>query len=171
MEKYAFKKTKVSIAKIELNDQGDYAAVSTDDSTLFDRFAAGYKHIAELADSIPGKLEEIEKQYEGQEDFAGVMEKTVAMVRVNVGFSEEAVAVVDGILGSGSVRKHFRDVYEEIPNFLPDADCFISFLDQLTPIMEQLFGRKLERQEKASKARMAKYQPQDYKKPQREGIK
>ena len=74
MEKYAFKKTKVSIAKIELNDQGDYAAVSTDDSTLFDRFAAGYKHIAELADSIPGKLEEIEKQYEGQEDFAGVME-------------------------------------------------------------------------------------------------
>lgn len=171
MENYGFKKTEVNIAKIELNSQGDYAAVSTDDSTLFDRFSAGYKHIAELADSIPGKLEEIEKQYEGREDFAGVMEKTVAMARVNVGFSEDAVAVVDGILGSGSVRKHFRDVYEEIPNFLPDADCFIAFLEQLTPIMEKLFDRKLERQEKASKARMAKYQPQDHKKPQRKSAK
>ena len=85
------------------------------------------------------------------------------MSRVNVGFSKEAVAVVDGILGEGAVKKHFRSIYEEIPEFLPDADCFIAFLEELTPIMEKLFDRKLERQQKASKDRMAKYQPQDHK--------
>ena len=163
MENYKFKESEVSLAKIELNSQGDYVMVSTDDSTLFDRFSAGYKHISELADSIPAKLEEIEKQYEGKEDFPSIMEKTVAMSRVNVGFSKEAVAVVDGILGEGAVKKHFRSIYEEIPEFLPDADCFIAFLEELTPIMEKLFDRKLERQQRASKARMAKYQPQDHK--------
>ena len=162
METYNFKETNVNVAKIELNNEGDYAAVSTDDSTLFDRFASGYKHIVELAESMPLKLEEIEKQYSGKEDFADIMEKTIVISRVNVGFSEEAVAVLDGILGSGAVKKHFRSVYEEIPNFLPDADCFISFLEQLVPIMEKLFHRKLERQKKASEERMPKYQPQDH---------
>lgn len=168
MENYKFKESEVSLAKIELNSQGDYVMVSTDDSTLFDRFSDGYKHIAELADSIPAKLEEIEKQYEGKEDFPSIMEKTVAMSRVNVGFSKEAVAVVDGILGEGTVKKHFRSIYEEIPDFLPDANCIIGFFEQITPVIEKLFNRKIERQQTASKARMAKYQPQDHK---RKGVK
>ena len=84
MENYKFKESEVSLAKIELNSQGDYVMVSTDDSTLFDRFSAGYKHIAELADSIPAKLEEIEKQYEGKEDFPSIMEKTVEIGRAHV---------------------------------------------------------------------------------------
>lgn len=163
MENYKFKESNVSLAKIELNSQGDSVTISTDDSTLFDRFAAGYKHIAELADSIPAKLEEIEKLYEGKEDFSSIMEKTVSMSRVNVGFSKDAISVIDGILGEGTIKKHFRSVYEEIPEFLPDADCFIAFLEELTPIMEQLFDRKMERQQKVSKQRMEKYQPQDHK--------
>lgn len=165
MENYRIKKSDASIIKIELNNQGDYAAVSTDDPTLFDRFAAGCKKIAELAEAIPAKLGEIEKQYEGKSDFSSIMEKTVSMSRVNVGFSKEAVGIVDSILGEGTIKKYFRSIYEEIPDFLPDADCFIAFLEELTPVMEKLFGRKMERQQKVSKARMEKYRPQDYKKP------
>lgn len=144
---------------------GDYAAVSIDDPTLFDRFAAGYRQIAELAEAISVKLGEIEKQYKGKEDFSSVMEKTVSMSKVNVGFSKEAVAIMDNILGEGTIKKYFHSIYEEIPDFLPDADCFIAFLEELTPVMEKLFGRKMERQQKVSKARMEKYRPQDYKKP------
>lgn len=165
MEKYGFKETEVSLAKIELNGQGDYVVVSADDPVVFDRFAAGYKHIVELADSLPGKLEEIEKRFEGKEEFTDVMEKTVAMSGVNVSFSKEAVAVMDDILGEGAVRKHFCNAYKEIPDFLPDVDCFMTFLEKLTPVMEKIFNRKMERMETASKARMAKYQPQDHKPP------
>ena len=39
MENYKFKESEVSLAKIELNSQGDYVMVSTDDSTLFDRLS------------------------------------------------------------------------------------------------------------------------------------
>lgn len=165
MENYGFKETDVSLAKIALNGQGDHVVVSADDPVMFDRFAAGYKHIVELADSIPGKLEEIEKRFEGKEGFTDIMEKTVAMSKVNVGFSKEAAAVIDGILGEGAVRKHFHNAYKEIPDFLPDADCFMTFLEKLTPVMEKIFNRKMERMETASKARMAKYQPRDHRPP------
>lgn len=167
MENYKIKGNAVSIVKIELNDQGDYVAVSTDDSALFDRFTAGYKRIAELADEAPVKLEEIEKRYEGRDDFSVLMEKAQAVSQVNMNFSKEAVSVMDGIFGEGTIRKYFRIIYEEIPDFLPDAECFIAFLEEITPVMEKLFGRKMESRRENSRARMAKYQPQDHKKTEK----
>lgn len=151
----------VKILKIELNDAENYIVVSADDPTLFDRFAAGFKKISDLADEKPKMIEEIEKKYDGKDDFSSAIDKTVAMSKVNVDFSKEAVAVVDGIFGEGTIRKYFAKVYKEIPDFLPDADCIIDFFEKITPTMEKAFDRKLERR----KARMAKYQPQDHKKP------
>lgn len=171
MEKEKIGLKSVSLTKIELNDSGDCIAVSADSPTFFDGFAAGYKKIADLADSIPGKLKEIEKRYEGKEDFSDTMDKALEMSAVNVDFSKEAAGIIDGIFGADTVKKYFREVYEEIPDFLPDADCIIEFFEQITPVIEKLFNRKVERQMAASKARMAKYQPQDHKKPQRKGAK
>lgn len=165
MEKEKIGLKSASLTKIELNDSGDYISVSADSSTFFDRFAAGYKKIANLAYGIPGKLEEIEKRYEGKEGFSDTMDKALEMSSVNVDFSKEAVRIIDGIFGADTVKKYFREVYEEIPDFLPDADCIIDFFEQITPVIEKLFDRKVERQMAASKARMAKYQPQDYKRP------
>lgn len=162
-EKEKIELKSVNLTKIELNDSGDYITVSADSPTFFDGFAAGYKNIADLADSIPGKLEEIENKYKGKEDFPSVMDKALEISSVNVGFSKEAAGIIDGIFGADTVKKYFRDVYEEIPDFLPDADCIISFFEQITPVIEKLFDRKVERQMAASKARMAKYQPQDHK--------
>ena len=160
-EKIGLKST--NLTKIELIDSGDYIVVSADSPTFFDGFAAGYKRIADLADGIPAKLEEIEKKYQNREDFGAVMDKTLEMSGVNVVFSKEAVSTIDGIFGDDTVKKYFRGIYEEIPDFLPDADCIFDFFEQITPVIEKLFDRKIERQQAASKARMAKYQPQDHK--------
>jgi len=167
MEKEKIGLRSISLTKIELNDSGDYITVSADSPAFFDGFAAGYKQIADLADSIPGKLEEIEKKYEGREDFSSAMNKTLEMSGVNVDFSKAAAGIIDGIFGADTVKKYFRDIYEEIPDFLPDADCIIDFFEQITPVIEKLFDRKVERQRLASKERMSKYQPQDHKKPER----
>lgn len=171
MEKEKISLKSVNLTKIELNDFGDYIAVSADSPTFFDGFAAGYKQIADLADGIPAKLEEIEKKYKDKEDFAATIDKALEMSGVNVDFSKEAADIIDGIFGAGTVKKYFRDIYEEIPDFLPDADCIIDFFEQITPVIEKLFDRKVEKQKALSKARMAKYQPQDHKKPQRKGAK
>lgn len=165
MENIRIEKKNAHILKVELNNCGDYISVSADDPTLLDRFTAGARRIYELADEIPGKLAEISRRYEGKEDFRDIMDRSAEMSGVNVGFSEEVTAVIDGIFGVGTLSKYFRAIYEEIPDFLPDADCIMDFLEQIIPVMEGLFGQKIERQQEASRARMAKYRPQDHKKP------
>ena len=165
MEKIKLKENSTKLIKVELNNHGDYVAISADDSTLLDRFVAGYKRIVDMSEDVPKKLNEVEKKYEGQKGFTAVMGKTAEMSKINVVFSEEAAKIVDGIFGEGTIKKYFHDIYEEIPNFLPDVDCFVDFLEQITPEMEKLFGRKIKERNQKSRERMAKYQPHDYKKP------
>lgn len=167
MEKIKLQKNEVQITRIELNENGEYASVSTDDPTLFDRFASGYKKIIEIAEAVPAKLDEIEKKYGESKDFDSTINKTLEMSHINVDFSKEAVNIVDGIFGSDTIKKYFRNCYEEIPDFVPDVECFVDFLEKVTPLMEKLFNRKIEDQNKRSKERMAKYQPQDFKKPRK----
>lgn len=161
----------VNIIKMELNDFGDYVMIPADEPTFFDRFVTGYKNIIELADGIPAKIEEIEKKYEGKEDFHSSIDKITEMSAVNVNFSEEAVKIINGIFGDDVIEKYFREVYEAVHSFLPDADCIIDFFEKITPVIEKIFNQKMERQDKQRKARMAKYQPQDHKKPIKKGTK
>lgn len=165
MEKIKLKNNEAKIIKIELNEKGDYTAISPDDSMLFDRFVAGYKRIVDLSNDVPAKLEEIEKKYKGQDGFTAVMNKTVEISTVNVQFSSEAVNIIDGIFGANTIRKYFRNCYDEIPDFIPDVECFGDFLEKITPEMEKIFNRKIENQRKRSKERMAKYQPQNHRNP------
>jgi len=123
--------------------------------------------MVELSDGTAKKVEEVEKQYEGQAGFDADMEKVAAIAGINVEFSKEAVRTVDSIFGEDTVKKVFRDTYNHIPDFLPSVHLLTDFFEQVTSYMEKLFNRKLEAQEKASKARMAKYQPQDHRPPQR----
>ncbi len=89
------------------------------------------------------------------------------MIRKKRAFSEEVAKVTDNIFGEGTVRKLFRSVYEEIPDFVPSAESITTFLESVTPQIEQLFHKKIDERNKASRARMAKYIPQDHKRTQR----
>lgn len=153
-----------SLVKITLNSQGDYTAVSTDDATLFDRFVAGFKRVIDISDDAPAKLKEIEKKYAKNTGITSKMDEVLEISRVNVEFSSEAVAVVDSIFGEGTIKKYFRKIYDELPNFVPNPDCILEFFEKITPEMEKLFNRKMEERDKLRKQRMAKYQPQDHKK-------
>ncbi len=159
--------SEVGTLRLEVNDDGEYIMISADDATMFDRFAAGIRHIVELSDGTAKKMEEVEKQYEGQAGFDADMEKVAAIAGINVEFSKEAVRTVDSIFGEDTVKKVFRDTYNHIPDFLPSVNLITDFFEQVTPYMEKLFNRKLEAQEKASKARMDKYMLQDHRPTQR----
>lgn len=169
MAKYNLNLDGAEVDEITLNKHGDKIQISADNASLFDKFANGYDKIIKMADEMPGKLEAVEKEFEGKED--SDIPKAVSMSRVRVDFCEKAIGIIDEIFGDGTAKKSFRDGYETMPDFLPDEDLFIAFFEKMTPIMEDIFNRKMERQQKASKARMAKYQPQDHKKPQRKGTK
>lgn len=169
MAKYNLNLDGAEVDEITLNKRGDKIQISADNASLFDKFANGYDKIAKMADEMPGKLEAVEKEFEGKED--SDIPKAVSMSKVRVDFCEKAIGIIDEIFGEGTAKKSFLDGYESIPDFLPDEDMFIMFFEKMTPIMEDIFNRKMERQGKASKARMAKYQPQDHKKPKKKGTK
>lgn len=167
MEKVKIVSSSENIVLIELNDAGDSVAISADTPMLFDKFAAGYKSIYDIADSVPAKIKEIEEKYKEKEDFSSEMERTLEISAVNVNFSKDAVKIVDGIFGEGTVRKYFKESYDNVPDFMPDAYCIIDFFEKVTPVVEDVFNRHVERRKKESMERMAKYQPRDHEKPQR----
>jgi hypothetical protein len=166
MDKMKLAKHSASLIQLVLNDKGDYTAISPNDSTLFDRFVVFCKWLVEQSDSIPKQFDEIEKKYTGKDDIDSQIAMTTEMSRINVAFSNEAVKMADSIFGEGTIRKYFRNIYDEIPDFLPDADCFFDFVEEVTPKMEEIFNRKVDEQKKKNREKMAKYQPQDHKRKQ-----
>lgn len=155
--------TGLNIEEITLNKQGDKIYVSPEDANLFDNYVKCFDFIVKQSKENNAKVTEIEKKYDGKDNTESEIEMTVELSRVNVEFSEAAIKAIDDIFGNGTVRKYFRDHYENIPSFLPGVDCFMEFFDKMSPAMEEIFGKLIKGREQDSKARMAKYKPQDHK--------
>lgn len=155
-------KTDLEVEEIELNDQGDKISITLDDVTIFDKFAKEYEHIANCAEKYDRTMKEIGDKYKGKEV---TTEEILEAGRARAALAEECTAAIDGIFGEGTIHKYLRKFYENIPDFLPSEYCFIEFLEKMTPVMEELFGREIKKRESLSKQRMSKYVPQDHKKP------
>lgn len=143
---------RVQLTKVYVGGGDDYIVVSGNDISIIDRFLAAGDELESLAAELDKKESEAR---EG--DYKKEME-------IRREFSEKATAIMDGVFREGTTRKFFGDVYDVIPNFQPDAECFIDFWDSLIPVIERLADHKIKLEKLASKQRMAKYQPQDHKK-------
>lgn len=130
---------------------GEKITVSGNDISIIERFEAAGEELEALAD-VMEKREAEEKT--AKEKIAERRE-----------FSEKAAEIMDGVFGEGTTRKYFGDVYEAIPDFCPDVECFMDFWDSLIPVIERLSDHKVKLEKLASKQRMAKYVTQDHKKP------
>ena len=146
------KEKDAKLIKIELNKRGDYIAVSTADTDLFDRFVMGYRQIVDMAAELPQKYKDIEQRY-----VKPCIEKTVEIARVNVAFSNDAIEIIDNIFGKHTIKKYFRKLYKKVPDFLPGTECFIDFFNQMCPVWEELFGRRVDDSEKEHIRSMGQY--------------
>lgn len=142
---------RVQLTKVYVGGGDDFIVVSGNDISIIDRFLSAGEELESLAAELDKKESEAR---EG--DYKKEME-------IRREFSEKATAIMDGVFGDGTTRKFFGDVYALIPNFQPDAECFIDFWDKLIPVIERLSEHKIKLEKLASKKRMAKYQPQDHK--------
>lgn len=146
---------RVQITKVYVGGGDDYIVVSGNDISIFDRFRAAGEKLETLANEMEKKESEIdEKNYQKQ-------------IEERKHFSDNAKEIMDGVFGEGTTRKFFGDVYAEIPDFQPDLECFLDFWDSLIPIIERLSEHKIKLEKLASKQRMARYQPKDYKRLQK----
>lgn len=142
---------RVQLTKVYVGGGDDFIVVSGNDISIIDRFLAA----GEELESLAAELDKNESDTE-ENDYKKEME-------IRREFSEKATAIMDSVFGEGTTRKFFGDVYAVIPNFQPDAECFIDFWDSLIPVIERLAEHKIELEKLASKQRMSKYVPQDHK--------
>lgn len=144
---------RVQVTKVYVGSGDDYIAISGNDISLIDRFIGAGDALEKLAEEM-------------QERSANLPEGDYkAEIEERKHFSERATEIMDGVFGEGATRKYFGDIYAELPNFQPDLECFMDFWDALIPVIEKMSEHKVKLESLASKKRMAKYQPQDHKKP------
>lgn len=142
---------RVQLTKVYVGGGDDFIVVSGNDISIIDRFLAAGNDLEALASEMEKKEEETaEKDYQKQID-------------ERKHFSDKATEIMDGVFGEGTTRKFFGDVYDVIPNFQPDLECFLDFWDKLIPVIERLSEHKIKLEKLASKQRMENYQPQDHK--------
>lgn len=142
---------RVTLTKVYVGGGDDFIVVSGNDISIIDRFLAAGNELEKLASEMEKKEAETEENdYQKQID-------------ERKHFSDKATEIMDGVFGEGTTRKFFRDVYEAIPNFQPDLECFLDFWDSLIPVIERLSEHKVKLEKLASKKRMSKYVPQDHK--------
>lgn len=150
---------RVQLIKVYIGGGDDFIVLSGNDISIIDRFLVAGEKLEALGKELDKKESET-----GENDYKKEME-------MHREFSEKATEIMDNVFGEGATRKFFGDVYAAIPNFQPDAECFMDFWDSLIPVIERLADHKIKLEKLASKQRMAKYQPQDHKKPQSKGVK
>lgn len=130
---------------------GEKITVSGNDISIIERFEIAGEELEALADDLE------KKEFEGKS-----AKEKIAQRRE---FSEKAAEIMDNVFGKGTTRKYFGDVYEAIPDFCPDVECFMDYWDSLIPVIERLSDHKVNLEKLASRRRTGKYQPQDHKKP------
>lgn len=152
------------VVPVSINADGDCIYLMANDSQLLDKFASGYSRIAAISDEMTKKVDEIGARY-AKDDEDGNIKRVVEISRVNNEFSKECVGIIDDIFGEGTMHKYFKSIYEKIPTFVPNADCINEFFENMTPVLEDVYHQKIEASAAKRKAAVAKYQPQDHKKP------
>lgn len=121
--------------KIELNEQGDYIAIPTGNPTFYKKYYELREQVNDLKRNALLRCNRLKKGHGMTKE-----EKCIEMARVNVSFSKEAIRLLDGFFGDGTIKKYFRELYEQIPDFLPSEECFIDFFGKITPVIEKLYG-------------------------------
>lgn len=147
------KESGVGLFKIELNNRGDYIEIPTADTGFFDRFVETCRQIGNAARDLSGRYREIDEA----RVLPGHESKTVEKIREKVRFCEESTERIDGVFGQGTLKKYFREHYGNTPDFMPGAECLIDFFEQMAPVLEKLFGRKVDEQDKADIMSIPRY--------------
>lgn len=65
--------------------------------------------------------------------------------RIRTETYQEASERIESIFGQGTLGKYFRKFYEINPDFVPDDECLYDFLDEMTPILNDLFADRSKR--------------------------
>ena len=146
-------KQEEDLVKVVLNSKNDFIFINTKNSKIFDDFAAFLQWIEQKDAQVKASEKEYMERYKEpivKKDEAGDVEdiNTDALVefcRFRTSIYKETIEKLDGIFGEGTIRKYFRAFYEINTDFVPNDECIYDFLDEMTPVLNEMFADSAKR--------------------------
>lgn len=132
-------RVETGLKKIKCNDYGDYITINVSDASILERFTKVYDNLEHVSDEFKVEAESYKEQFGDDKS----RESVLAASRINVKYIAKCIEELEEVFGKDSIRKAFRECYEENPDFVPDESCLIEFMEQMVPVMEKLFNEKI----------------------------
>lgn len=144
-------KVSENLIKVIVNSQDDYIMLNSNDAVFVDKYTGIIKWMQERGASYDKSVGKWEKKYTGRklvEIKDGVTEidteQILELSKLRIDMCRECCERIDGLFGEGTIRKYFREIYEEIPDFVPDEDCVYDFFEEISPIIGDVFNRRID---------------------------
>ncbi len=129
------------IKTIEVNNEkGELVYVlkiNTADSKTAERYAKVISDLNSISRDASAEFDRIGKIED--ED-----EKTLEAIKAHVATIEKTISEIELIFGAGCIRNIFHECYELNENFLPDETMLVGFLNEVMPLMNELFNERFE---------------------------
>jgi len=142
-----------NLVKVYVNEYDDYIVLDRSDTSFTQKFALFIEWLENKQKELDAKGRELDKKYEGKpivengEDGEVKVDTEQFMIlsEMRVGLFRECVERIDAIFGKDTIRKYFRQVYEYVPDYIPDDTAISDFLDEITPVLEEIFKEKMKK--------------------------
>jgi len=133
---------------IIVNDYDDAIYIDINDTTfvnkvinLYQWFDRAKKRALELSDDYEKAITDLGvTDIDEKEPPIEVLETYKEYNAKVINLHKEICEQFDLVFGDGTMRKYFRKLYEAYgDSFVPDDRCINDFVDEITPVLEQLF--------------------------------
>lgn len=152
--------------KVYVNEYDDFIMIDPGDQSFLGKFADFIHWMEEKQKELDRISADMEKKYGGRMmisesedgDTEVDTEQLIELVNLQLKTYKECADKVDELFGQETLKKYFRASYEINPNFVPDLDYVFDFIEEITPVLEKVYGARAERiNKKYNKNRKGKH--------------
>jgi len=141
------------LIRVEVNDVGDYIVLNPADASFTTRYAAFLKWLEAKEKELRKISDEADKKYEGRkmisENEDGTLDIDVdqysELVNIYATAYKEITEQLEELFGQDVLKKYFRICYEVNPDFIPDMDYIGDFLEEMSPVLNEIYDAHFEK--------------------------
>lgn len=141
------------LVKVEVNDFGDCIYLNPSDASFQTRYLNLLKWVNAKEKELRELAEQKDKEYGGRSiitknedgDPEIDFDQLADLVDIQVGFYRECEEQINGLFGQDTLKKYFKLAYDVNPNFVPDENCIADFLEEITPVLNEVYNTRFER--------------------------
>lgn len=142
-----------NIQSVIVNAYGDEIKINASDATLRGRYTEFIKWMDVRRKELEAECDEKEKFYgdrvavETKEDGSVSIdaEQLSDMIDIQNRFCADVIKRIDGVFGQDIVNKYFRDDYALNPDFVPDEEQAIQFINEITDAASEIYNMRKQR--------------------------